>query len=158
MARKPELWTTYAKRRFEQAGLRFQGWYDTNSGDDKISFLNRGGNGESRGLERVTFILQRIYSSAAFDELMTNPRPNQYQLFLDEKITEFFSFNADNGYINFVINPFWKVVVEDRSPDLNKRYPGRLFPRKKEAQRNAADFLDQLGEYTESILSSSNKI
>ncbi|GEM_PF-4897562 len=153
MAKTPELWTTYALRKFEPAGLNFEGWYTEGTGGtegDTTSYLNRGSGG-------VILVLSTIYSPEALEELLADSRPDQYQMFLDGKITNYFSFDAGDGYINFSINPAGKVVVEERScvnagPDLK-----RLFPRKKEAQRKAADFLDQLVEYTKKVQSLSTK-
>ena len=107
MTKKDELWTTYALRRFEQAGLEFEGWYTEGvAGEDNISYLNRGSNGG------IVVVLSTIYSQTALDELLTSSRPDQYPLFLEGKITNYFSFGNENSYIDFSINPAGKVVVE----------------------------------------------
>ena len=149
MTKKDELWTTYALRRFEQAGLEFEGWYTEGvAGEDNISYLNRGS-----GNNGIVVVLSTIYSETALDELLTSSRPDQYQMFLEGKITNYFSFGNENSYIDFSINPAGKVVVEERYCDKQDLEQRRLFPRKKEAQRKAADFLEQLVQYTERVLS-----
>ncbi len=144
MAQKSKLWTIYAKKKFEEAGLEFEGWWCSDG--TGTNFLNNSKKDEEGNPGDIFVSLCRTYSPRGLDQLLNQSSPNQFRLAQEGEITEFVSFNGTGGYVNFTINPNGKVIIEDY-------YWGEGLPRKKDAKHGAEKFLEQLVEYTKRVLS-----
>ncbi len=143
MAQKSKLWTTYAKKKFEKAGLEFEGWWcDDGTGKN---FLNSSKKDEDSNPRDIYVSLSRNYSSRALDQLL-NQSSGQFRLAQEGEITEVVCFSGTDGYVNFTINPNGKVIINDYFYEEG-------LPRKKDAKQGAERFLEQLVEYTERVLS-----
>lgn len=143
MAQKSKLWTIYAKKKFEDAGLEFEGWWcDDGTGEN---FLNNSKRDEDCNPRDIYVSLCRTYSSRGLDQLL-NQSSDQFRLAQEGEITEMVCFNGTDGYVNFSINPNGKVIIKDY-------FYGEGLPRKKDAKLGAERFLEQLVEYTKRVLS-----
>ena len=136
MRQKGELWTTYAQRRFEEAGVQFGGWGSMDTGDTGVDIVNRGTKGEN-----LVVVLEQVYSWKAFDLLV---KFGKHSDFSPNEVEESLSLSNNNTSLDFYfgISSNGKIKVEEFS-----NVPGKLLPRRKDVQFNVEPLLERMIKY-----------
>jgi hypothetical protein len=116
-----ELWTSYARRRFTEAGLIFNDWdpVPPAAGSDRI-FVSEAESANMKSSD-ISVLLRRTYTPEAFSRMMDSSREqNPFKVFKGMGIAEQMRFRCEDGDIALYVLPPNRIEVIDATNNLPK--------------------------------------